>query len=392
MSALTGLSIVDFSRFLPGAYASWIAADMGAQVIRIEHPRELAKHAAMMGGASDEADARRRRARPTYFRGKKSLVINPGQPAARPVLEALIAKADVLIEDYRPGVMAAMGYGADAMCALNPRLIYMSVTFAGQDGPMAGQAGHDPLALALSGTLARLNGLPEPSLPGLQIADVLTGAHGSIAMLLALAERDRTGRGQHVDVNMADACMPLHLVNMGRFDDLNAMPPAGTWHPKGGVWRCRDGGYICTTDMEPAYWARFCEAMGRPDYAAKLHDTAAHPAMQTDLAALFLTKDRDEWMAILNAAQTQAMPVYSAEEALAHPHHQARGRVVSVPVEGQEPVRQLSLPFTFSETKATPPTAAQMAGADTNDILAALGFEEAELKAAGAFSAERGKP
>lgn len=390
MPALDGLKIVDFSRFLPGAYASWIAADMGADVVRIEHPRELAKAEAMFGRGDDPAQAARRRARPSYTRGKRSLKINPGSAAARPVLERLIAKADVLIEDYRPGVMAAMGYGAEAMRALNPRLIYLSVSFAGQTGPDAGRAGHDPLALAMAGALSRLNGLPVPSLPGLQVADVLTGAHATIAMLLALQGRERSGRGDHIDAAMTDASLPLLLVSMGRHDNLDELAPLGTWHPKGGVWLCQDGQYLCTTDMEPAYWRRFCVVIGREDLAARQHDQAAHPAMQAEIAAVMLTRPRDEWFALLSAADTQAMPVWSPAAALAHPHHRARGRVIEVPLAGQDaPLTQLSLPFGFAEMQPIPPRAAGAPGADNAVILAELGFDEAELAAAGAFSAER---
>lgn len=384
MPALDGLKIVDFSRFLPGAYPSWIAADMGADVIRIEHPREIAKKEAMLG-----AQSRRTRARPTYHRNKRSLKINPGAAAARPVLEKLIAGADVLIEDYRPGVMAAMGLGYEAMAALNPRLIYLSVSFAGQTGPLAGQAGHDPLALALAGTLGRLNGLPTPSLPGLQVADVLTGAHATIAMLTALQARERSGKGAHVDVCMSDAAMSLLLVSMGREDDLANLPPLGQWHPKGGVWLCQDGGYLCTTDMEPAYWARFCDAMGKPEFAALQHTIAKHPRMHAELAALFLTKPRDKWHALLNEAGSQVMPVYSPTEALAHPHNRARGMVIEVPVEGQEAVVQLGLPFAISGVEPVPATAAGDAGSDNAAILAELGFDEDQLAAEGAFSSER---
>lgn len=388
--ALEGLKIVDFSRFMPGAYPSWIAADMGAEVVRIEHPREIAKHEAMFGKDGDPAKAARRRARPSYHRNKRSLMINPGHAAARPVLERLIAEADVLIEDYRPGVMAAMGYGYEAMAALNPRLIYLSVSFAGQDGPYAGRAGHDPMALALAGALGRINGLPTPSLPGLQVADVLAGAHASIAMLLALAAREHSGLGQHADVAMSDASLPLLLVGMGREDDMGKLPPLGQWHPKGGVWECADGGFLCTTDMEPAYWRRFCEAVGRPDFAALQHDFGAHPRIEADLRALFLTRSRDEWFALLSDAETQAMPVYSPEEALAHPHNLARGRVLQVPLAGQEPVRQLSLPFTLSASVAVEPRAAGAAGADNAAVLGELGFDPVALEAAGAFSGERG--
>lgn len=390
MPALDGLKIVDFSRFLPGAYASWIAADMGADVIRIEHPRELAKAEAMFGRDEVPAHAMRRRARPSYTRNKRSLKINPGSAAARPVLEKLIAGADVLIEDYRPGVMATMGFGADAMRALNPRLVYLSVSFAGQTGPDAGRAGHDPLALAMAGTLSRLNGLPTPSLPGLQVADVLTGAHATIALLLALQARERSGRGDRIDAAMTDASLPLLLVSMGRHDNLDDLAPPGAWHPKGGVWLCADGQYLCTTDMEPAYWLRFCTAIGKQDLAARQHDLAAHPAMQTEIAAVMLTRPRDEWFALLSAADTQVMSVWSPAEALGHPHHRARGRVIDVPLAGQDqPLTQLSLPFGFADMAPVAPRAAGAAGADNAAILAELGFDEAELAAAGAFSTER---
>jgi crotonobetainyl-CoA:carnitine CoA-transferase CaiB-like acyl-CoA transferase len=388
MSALEGLKIVDFSRFLPGAYASWVAADMGADVIRVEHPREVAKQAVMFHTGGDEAAVARHRARPTYNRNKRSLLINPGNPAARPVLKQLVKRADVLIEDYRPGVLAGMGYGHEAMLALNPRLIYLSVSFAGQVGPYAGKGGHDPAALALSGALSRLNGTPTPTLPGMQIADPLTGAHATIAMLLALQARERTGRGQHVDVAMTDASLPLQLVWMGRYDDFDDLPPPGVWNPRGAVWECGDGGFICTTDLEPRYWARFCEAMGRPHYAALQHDTASYPAMYDDLAALFRTRTRDEWAALLAEADTQVMPVFSLEEAAEHPHNRARGMVIDAAVPGQEPVRQLALPFILTETPARPPSPAGLPGADNAEILAELGLSEAELEAAGAFSAE----
>jgi len=390
MTALEGLRIVDFSRFLPAAYASWIAADMGADVVRIEHPREIAKQKAMFGSDSDPALSARRRARPTYTRNKRSLKINPGSAAARPVLEKLIAAADVLIEDYRPGVMAGMGYDYEALAALNPRLIYLSVSFAGQTGPLSGMAGHDPVALALAGALSRLNGLTTPSLPGLQVADVLTGAHATIALLLALQARQRSGHGQHVDVAMSDASMPLLLVSMGRHDDLGELPALGSWHPKGGVWLCADGGHICTTDMESAYWQRFCAAIGKPEYAALQHTLAEHPRMQAALAAIFLTRPRDEWAALLAEAGSQAMPVYSPTEALNHPHNRARGMVLEVPLAGQDqPLIQLGLPFTLPDTPMREPRAAGPAGADNAAILAELGFDEAELAAAGAFSTER---
>lgn len=389
---LSGLRVLDFTRYLPGAYTGWIAGDMGADVIRVENPRELAKHAQMFGHDDDPRQARLRRARPSYWRNRRSIVLDPGHPDARDVLHALVASADILVEDYRPGTMVAMGLSYDALAAVNPRLIYCSVSFAGQTGPLAGRAGHDPAALALAGALSRLNGLPTPSLPGVQVADVLAGAHAAIAVLVALQQRDRTGAGTHVDVAMTDAAMPLIAVALGRADDPDGIaPPDGSWNPKGGVWQCADGEWLCTTDMEPRYWQRFCAAVDRPHYAALQFELAAHPAIEADLRAMFQTRDRADWIALFERADTQAMPVLSPAEALRHPHAQARGMRVALPVEG-DAVEQLGTPFHLKDADLPDHVPAGLPGAQRDAILAELGFDTTArdaLAAAGVFSGRR---
>lgn len=389
---LSGLRILDFTRYLPGAYTGWIAGDMGADVIRVENPRELAKHARMFGHGDDPEEARLRRARPSYWRNRRSIVLDPGHPAATPVLEALVRTADILVEDYRPGTMGAMGLGHEALAAINPRLIYCSVSFTGHSGPLAGRAGHDPAALALAGALSRLNGLAEPSLPGVQVADVLAGAHAAIAVLVALQQRERTGLGSHVDLAMSDASMPLLAVALGRAADPDAIPqPDGAWHPKGGVWQCGDGAWLCTTDMEPRYWQRFCTAVDRPGYADRQFDTAAHPGMQADLAALFRTRPRSEWLAMLEAADTQVMPVLTPAEALRHPHAQARGMHLSLPV-GDAMVEQIGTPFRLSGMAEPQHRPAGLPGNERDAILAELGFDTAArdaLAATGIFTGDR---
>lgn len=390
MTALSGLSVLDFSRFLPGAYFGWLAGDMGADVIRVEHPRELAKAKQMFGAGESEQAERLRRARPTYTRNKRSLLINPGHPDARPALVELVRRADVLVEDYRPGVMASMGLGYEELAAINPRLVYASVSFTGQTGPLAGRAGHDPAALALAGALSRLNGTPEPTLPGAQVADVLAGTHAAIAILTALQARHASGKGQHVDVAMTDASMPLLMVALGRASDPASIGfPDGEWHPKGGVWRCADGEWLCTTDMEPRYWARFCEAMDRPNYVALQFATSEHAAMREDLAALFASKDRAHWLALLEAADTQVMPVLTPGEALHHAHAQARGMHVSVPVDDAR-VEQIGTPFRLTANPPVTPRPAPLPGADNAAILAELGLDASALEAAGVFSSIEG--
>lgn len=378
--ALAGLRVIDFSRFMPGAYFGWIAGDTGADVIRIENPREVAK-----SQGRDPTAFARRRAMQSWQRGRRNLLLNPGHVASRAVLLKLIGEADVLVEDYRRGVMDKMGLGFAEMEALNPRLIYCSVTLAGQEGPLAARAGHDPIALSLSGALSRLNGQRAPTLPGVQLADVLSGAHAALGIFTALQARERTGRGQHVDAAMSDACMPLVAITMARNDDLSAVPPLdGAWHPKGGVWRCGDGGYICTTDMEPRYWARFCEVMGRPDFAAIQNDASRYAEMRTALEDIFRTRPRDEWAALFADADTQAMPIYSVGEAADHPHNRARGAVVEVHY-GGETLRHVGTPFRLSGTPPVPGAVHGVPGADSDAILAELGFDAEALRASGAM-------
>ena len=224
---------------------------------------------------------------------------------------------------------------------------------------------------------------------------MLAGCHATIAMFAALQARERTGRGQHADIAMSDASMPLLMVTMGRHDDLATLPPPdGAWHPKGGVWQCADGGYLCTTDMEPRYWARFCAAVGRPDFIPLQQAAERHPDMERELSALFLTRPRDAWVELLAAADTQAMPVLSIGEALDHPHAHARGMVVDAPLADDAPVRQLGLPFRLSDTPPVPARPAGLPGAETHAILAELGFSEEQvtsLERDGAFRDRRGE-
>ena len=341
----------------------------------------------------DPVAERRRRARPSYQRNKRSITLNPTHPDARVVLDRLLAAADVLVEDYRPGTMAAMGLGYDELAARHPHIIYCSVSFTGQTGPLAGKAGHDPGALALAGALSRLNGTARPTLPGVQVADVLAGAHATIAVLAALRARDRTGLGQRIDIAMTDACLPLVMVALGRTDDPETLGAAdGTFHPKGGVWACSDGAYLCTTDMEAPYWRRFCAAIGRTDLTPLREQPARWPELETAIATTLASRPHAEWLTILAAADTQATPVLTPAEALASEQMRARGMAVTLDTD-DGPVTQVGTPFRLGDGERQLHPGGP-AGADTDAILAELAIDPAEvgrLRAAGLFSStERG--
>ena len=374
---LQGIRVIDFSKFLPGPYCTWMLADLGAEVIRIEHPRELAKQAQVFGWDKlDDAARARIRAADIFARGKRSLLIDPGADASRPVIEELVRRADVLVEDYRPGVLASMGYGYAAMAALNPRLVYASVTLCGQTGPYRDKPGHDPIALAVSGALSRVGEDPEtPGFAGIPAADLLTGSNAIIGVLAALMARGTTGRGQQVDIAMSDSSMALTANVISRNPDLSKAPPRGRYRADIGIYRTADDRFLVTTDMEPRYWQRFCEAMGRPDYAARQMDAAARPEIRAWLEAEFASQPLAHWLDLLGRADTQFAPVSSIEEALADPHNIARGMSVMLD-SGGGPVRQIGSPIHLSDTPPVPPRAARPAGADNDAILQELGLSQ----------------
>ena len=372
---LEGIRVVDFSKFLPGPYCTWLLADLGAEVIRIEHPRELAKQAQVFGwDRLPDAERARIRAQDVFARGKRSLLIDPGADASRPVLEELVRRADVLVEDYRPGVLASMGYGYEAMAAINSRLVYASVTLCGQTGPYRDKPGHDPVALAVAGALSRIGEDPDtPGFAGIPAADLLTGSNAVIGVLAALLARVTTGKGQAVDIAMSDSAMALIGNVISRNPDLSKAPPRGRHRADIGIYRTADGRFLVTTDMEPRYWQRFCEAMGRPDYGPRQMDKSARAEIRAFLEAAFAEQPLDHWLALLGEADTQFAAVSSIEEALADPHNIARGMAITVESEGGA-VRQIGSPIHLSDTPPVPPRAARVAGADNDDIMKELGF------------------
>lgn len=383
MTALKDLKVVDFSKFLPGPYCTWILADLGADVIRIENPRELAKQRRVFGWdkLSDEENARLR-AHDILARGKKSVLIDPGSDDGRAAILKLIETADILVEDYRPGVMASMGYGWPEMAALNSRLIYCSVTLCGQTGPYALKPGHDPVALAVAGALSRMGEDPDrPAFPGVPVADLLSGSNAVIGILAAVIARAGTGKGQQVDIAMSDSSLALIANVLSRNPDLAKAPPKGMHRADSGIWRCADGEWLVTTDMEPRYWRIFVETIGLPDLADKQMDKANWPAMKDRIAQVIATRPRAQWLDILDAAGTQFAPILTVAQALDDPHNIARGMILDVPAPGGGTVRHTGTPIHLSDTPAAPPAAARPAGADTRDVLTALGYTNAQIDA-----------
>jgi len=374
MSALAGLRVLDFSRFLPGPYCTWLLADQGAEVIRVENPRELAKQAKVFGWDKlDDAGRAAIRARDILARGKKSITLDIGSSQGRAALLKLGESVDVVVEDYRPGVLAGLGLGHDDFAAVNPKVITTSLTLCGQTGPYRDKPGHDPVALAIAGVLARCGENPDaPGMPGIPAADVTTGSHAAFATLAALRHADNTGRGQHVDVSMTDCALGL-LVNLySRHPDPDSAPPRGTRRNDLGIWQCADGKWLVTTDMEPRYWQTFCTVMGRADFIPRQLDRSAAGEMRNHFAAKFAEKPREVWIERLAAAGTQFAPINSPSEALRDPHLIARGAVMTVTGPDGAALTQIGPPVRLGAHPV--PHHAVAPGAHNDEILTALGY------------------
>lgn len=372
---LDGITILDFSRFLPAPFCTWMLAQMGARIVRAENPRELIKQARTFNYAdmtNDQLRARRRR--DILASNKESMLLNIGHERAVEVVERMVRSCDVVIEDYRRGVLDKVGLGYEQLSKVNPKLIYCSVTLCGSTGPLRDQPGHDSVALAQSGALSRMGENPDrPEFIGSPVADILTGYNAVSAILAALLGRARSGQGEHLDIGMSDSAMTLLIPMLSR-NDPDKLPPRGQRRPDTGIWETSDGRFVCTTDMEPAFWQRFCETIGRPDYVRARHDPAQRQAIIDDIASIMRTRTRDEWVAALREVNCQVAPVLEPAEALADSHNLARGMVHELASGERHVVSPLK--FAGTETSYAP---AGLPGEQARTILQSFGFDQDEV-------------
>jgi len=372
MGPLQGIRVVEFAGIGPGPFCAMLLSDMGAEVVRIDRKGGRSPHKADVG-----------------MRGRRAVAFDLKKPQAVEAALKLIAKADALIEGFRPGVMERLGLGPDVCLARNPRLVYGRMTGWGQTGPLAEAAGHDINYIALSGALHGIghrNGKPVPPLN-------LVGDFGGGALYLAfglacgLLEAKRSGKGQVVDAAMTDGAASL----MAMFYGMHAM---GIWRDERGVnlldsgahfydtYETRDGKYVALGSIEPQFYKELLEKTGiaDPAFAAQM-DRDSWPALKDKLAAAIKTKTRDEWDAIMLGSDVCYAPVLSLAEAPKHPHNAARKTFVEV-----DGVVQPAPAPRFSRT--VPEVQGPPAPADNDVTLSAWGFDAAEidtLRTAGAI-------
>ncbi len=372
--ALQGLRILDLSMNLPGPYLTWLLACLGASVVKLENP-DGGDYARALAGAQGPGSP--------YFasvnRHKLSLALNLKHPQGRLAFLRLLESHDVLVEGFRPGTMERLGLGHETLRQTQPRLIQVSISGYGQDGPYRQRAGHDVNYLALAGALS-MTGSPtgQLALPGVQIADLAGGSLLALGGLLAaVIQRQRSGQGQLVDVSMHDGSLSLAtMVFAGVAAGLEEPRPGGMLlngrYPCYGLYSTADGRWMSLGALEPKFWGNFCAAVQRPDL---LESQFAGPPATAQVAEIFAGRSQAQWVELMAGHDCCCEPVLDLSQAAHGPLAQARGMLV----QDQEGRPQLACPLRLAASPPLPEAPAPGLGQHSAQVLKEAGFSPAEI-------------
>ena len=374
---LDGVLVLDLTRLLPGDFTTWVLADLGADVVKVEDTAggdymrwmpPLAGHSGAMYNSIN--------------RGKRCIRLDLKQDRGRDVLLRLAARSDVLVEGFRPGTLDRLGVGFEVLSARNPGLVYCAITGYGQDGPYSQRVGHDLDYIALAGLLG-VTGTSsgELAIPGFQVADMAGGGmSGALAVLAGLLarERDPERRGAFLDVSMFDGVAAILAPHLGRFlaDGEAALP--GRMHLNGRypcyhLYRSRDQRWMALAALEPKFWAAFCALVERPDLLARQFED--EPAAVAAVQEVIGSRTRAEWVAATDGRDVCLEPVNDLAEAAADPHAAARGLALDGE-SGTQPAPLVRFPG-----QPAPNTHVASQGEHSDEVLGELGYSRAEVDA-----------
>jgi len=375
--ALEGIRILDLSRMLPGPYCSMMLADLGAEVIKIEEPTigdPTRRSPPIIDGQSAPFAQ--------VNRNKKSIAIDLKKPEGRDIFLKLASTADCVLEQFRPGVVDRLGINYETVSEVNPRIVYCSLTGFGQDGPHRERSGHDLNYLALSGVLGlTTDDRGKPVIPGVQVADLAGGMIAGFAILAALLARERTGRGQYVDVSMFDVMLSMLPIPAAHHFAGKTIPVGGKYVLSGAfpfynVYETSDGKFMTLGALEPKFWANFCKKIGRDDLIARQFDAGEQRQnLFEEARTVFKSKTQSEWVELMRDADCCCEPVLSMAEAFEHSQTRAR----KMTGEGPGITEQLGFSYKLSDTPPRETSRAPALGEHTAELLAAAGISKDEV-------------
>jgi crotonobetainyl-CoA:carnitine CoA-transferase CaiB-like acyl-CoA transferase len=384
---LSSLKILDFTTLLPGPFATMMLADLGADVVRVEAP-DRPDRVRFLPPLDGETSAWHG----VLNRNKRSIALNLKQPEAVEVVKRLVAKDgggfDIVLEQFRPGVMARLGVGYEALRAVNPGLIYCAITGYGQTGPFQQRAGHDNNYLALSGLMSH-SGRKESGPPpfGAQIADIGGGSFGAITgILTAVIHRHVTGQGQQVDISMLDMAIAWQAHAISQYLVGGEAPTPESWALNGGsfydYYQTADGRYLSVGSLEPKFWQGFCTALNRPDLISRGLDQSPEnqQGLKADIQEEIGKRPLSFWQSLFVENDVCVEPVLTIPEMLNHPQVQARNMVVDVPKPDGSTKQQIANPFKFSEGEAAYRWVGTAVGAHTDEILREAGYTPYQIE------------
>jgi alpha-methylacyl-CoA racemase len=354
MTALNNLKVLDFSTLLPGPFATMMLADMGAEVLRIESPTrpDMTRQLPPFVGNVSAKHA-------TLNRNKRAITLDLKNDHAIDLVKAMVEDYDILVEQFRPGVMDRLGLGYEQLIKVNPRLIYCSITGYGQTGPYRNRAGHDNNYLSISGVNGYSGREGElPALMGTQVADIACGSlHGVVGILAAVNHRHCTGEGQHVDISMTDAAFSLNIMYGTDYLVARTEPAPGKELINGGsfydYYETADGRHISVGSLEPHFFEQLCVTLGGEELLSQgaKQDPARQRAFKQTLQRIFKEKTLKEWCSIFAEKDACVEPVLKFSEACRNEQMQARSMVVPVPSGDGSTLNQIAHPIKMSRCK-----------------------------------------